>query len=99
MDSQLIRLAAIDLLATVPWARAGSAIPLGTTMASTSPEIAQQVDSHGYQLVKGHTMSQPHLRKNDSTPYRALCFLRSGDGREVGFTSSSDFSLGDFYQP
>jgi hypothetical protein len=34
-------------------AMAGDAIPLGTTMASTSPEIAQQIECNGYALVKG----------------------------------------------
>lgn len=48
--------------------KAGSAIPLGTTMASTSPEIAQQIGRNGNALVKGSTASQPNLRKKDSTP-------------------------------
>jgi hypothetical protein len=28
-----------------PWEKAGNAIPLGTTMASTSPEIDRQIES------------------------------------------------------
>jgi hypothetical protein len=51
-----------------PWEPTGSAIPLGTTMASTSPEIAQQIERNGYALVKGNTARQPLLRKKDSTP-------------------------------
>lgn len=51
-----------------PWERAANAIPLGTTMASTSPEIAQEVELNGYALVKGRTIAQPHLPKKDSTP-------------------------------
>jgi len=52
-----------------PWEIAGNnALPLGTTMASTSPEIAHQIEHNGYALVKGHSVSQPHLRRNDSRP-------------------------------
>ena len=51
-----------------PWEIAGNAIPLGTTMASTSPEIAQQIERNGYALVKGSTAPQPHLPKKNSTP-------------------------------
>lgn len=51
-----------------PWESAGSAIPLGTTMASTSPEIAQQIERNGFALVKGHTVSAPLLRKGDFKP-------------------------------
>ena len=51
-----------------PWERAGNAIPLGATMASTSPEIAQQIELNGYVLVRGHTTAQPHLGRKDSTP-------------------------------
>jgi len=51
-----------------PWERAGDAIPLGTTMASTSPQIAQQVERNGCALVKGHSVSQPHLLRGDSRP-------------------------------
>jgi hypothetical protein len=51
-----------------PWERVGDAIPLGATMASTSPEIAQQIERNGYALVKGHSASQPHLHRGDSKP-------------------------------
>src|SRR3954447_11236727 len=51
-----------------PWEVAGNTIPLGTTMASTSPGIAHQIERNGYALVKGHSVSQPHLRRNDSRP-------------------------------
>jgi hypothetical protein len=51
-----------------PWESAGNAIPLGITMASTSPEIAQQIDLQGFALVEGHTVSEPRLRRKDSTP-------------------------------
>jgi hypothetical protein len=51
-----------------PWQSAGNAIPLGATMASTSPEIAQQVELNGFALVKGHAVSPPLLRKTDSRP-------------------------------
>jgi hypothetical protein len=51
-----------------PWEEAGAAIPLGTTMASTSPEVAQQIQRNGFALVKGHAVSQPHVRRTDSTP-------------------------------
>jgi len=40
-------------------------------MASTSPEIAQQIERNGYALVKGHSASQPHLRRGDSKPWRS----------------------------
>lgn len=51
-----------------PWEPAGDAIPLGITMASTSPAIVQQIECNGYALVKGHSASQPHLRRGDSEP-------------------------------
>jgi hypothetical protein len=51
-----------------PWEKAGATIPLGATMASTSPEIAQQVETTGYALVKGHSDAQPQIRKTESTP-------------------------------
>jgi hypothetical protein len=51
-----------------PWEKAGVAIPLGATMASTSPEIAQQVEIMGYALVKGHSDEQPQVRRTESTP-------------------------------
>jgi hypothetical protein len=51
-----------------PWERAGNAIPLGTTMASTSPQIAEQIERRGYALVKGHTVSQPDVQRSDSAP-------------------------------
>jgi hypothetical protein len=51
-----------------PWEPAGDTIPLGATMASTSPEIARQIECNGYALVKGHSASQPHLRIGDSEP-------------------------------
>jgi hypothetical protein len=51
-----------------PWDRAGNAIPLGTTMASTSPEIGQGIARNGYALVKGHSVSQSLLRRGDSKP-------------------------------
>jgi hypothetical protein len=38
------------------WERADNAIPLGVTMASTSPEIAEQIERDGFALVKGHTV-------------------------------------------
>lgn len=55
-------------LEDAPWVRTGNAIPLGTTMASTSPQIAQQVERDGYALVEGSTVSEPRLRKGDSQP-------------------------------
>jgi len=51
-----------------PWEKAGNAIPLGTTMASTSPEIDRQIERDGYALVKGRSVAQPHLHKDDSRP-------------------------------
>jgi hypothetical protein len=51
-----------------PRERAGLAIPLGVTMASTSPEITQQIEGKGYALVKGHSVSQPHVRRTESKP-------------------------------
>jgi len=51
-----------------PWERASNAIPLGATMASRSPEIGQQIECNGYALVRGHSVSQPHLRRGDSKP-------------------------------
>src|ERR1700733_8694892 len=51
-----------------PWEKAGNAIPLGITMASTSPEIDRQIERNGYALVKGHSVSQPHLHRGDSKP-------------------------------
>jgi hypothetical protein len=51
-----------------PWERVGIAIPLGVTMASTSPEIGRQIERAGYALVQGHSVSPPRLRRGDSTP-------------------------------
>ena len=51
-----------------PWEPAGNAIPLGTTMASTSPEIAEQIERFGYALVEGHTKGRAVMSKKDSTP-------------------------------
>jgi hypothetical protein len=51
-----------------PWEKAGNAIPLGVTMASTSPEIARQIDLRGYALVKGHSVSPPQVRRTESKP-------------------------------
>jgi hypothetical protein len=51
-----------------PWAAAGNAIPLGTTMASTSPEIDQEIEKAGFALVKGRTNSEPLVRISDSEP-------------------------------
>jgi hypothetical protein len=51
-----------------PWEKAGNAIPLGATMASTSPEIAHQIELNGYALVKGHSASQPQVRRTESKP-------------------------------
>jgi hypothetical protein len=50
-----------------PWERAGNAIPLGATMAATSPQIAEQVRRNGYALVKGKSISA-RLSQKDSTP-------------------------------
>jgi hypothetical protein len=49
-----------------PWETAGNAIPLGITMASTSPKIGQEIERKGYALVKGRSVSQPHLHGGDS---------------------------------
>jgi hypothetical protein len=46
---------------TGPWAAAGNAIPLGTTMASTSPEIDQEMERSGFALVQDRTISEPPL--------------------------------------
>src|SRR4051794_34996186 len=51
-----------------PGKKSGNAIPLGTTMASTSPEIDRQIERNGYALVKGRSISQPHLPRGDSKP-------------------------------
>jgi hypothetical protein len=51
-----------------PWEKAGNAIPLGATMASTSPEIAKQVARGGYALVEGRSGSQPNVRRTESMP-------------------------------
>jgi hypothetical protein len=53
---------------TGPWATAGNAMPLGTTMASTSPEIDQEIERTGFALVKGRRMSEPRVRVSDSEP-------------------------------
>jgi hypothetical protein len=45
-----------------------NAIPLGTTMASTTPEIAQQIGLNGYALAKGHSVSPPQVRRTESKP-------------------------------
>jgi hypothetical protein len=50
-----------------PWEGAGSAIPLGTTTASTSPEISQKIEINGFALVEGHSISPPPLLRK-STP-------------------------------
>jgi hypothetical protein len=51
-----------------PWAVAGDALPLGTTMASKSPEIDQEIEANGYALVESRRASQPHLPRTDSKP-------------------------------
>lgn len=53
---------------TGPWAAAGHAMPLGTTMASTSPEIDQEIERVGFALVKGRARSEPHVGISDSEP-------------------------------
>jgi hypothetical protein len=53
---------------TGPWAAAGDALPLGTTMASKSPEIDQEIEANGYALVESRRASQPHLPRTDSKP-------------------------------
>jgi hypothetical protein len=50
-----------------PWESAGSEIPLSTTMALTSPEIAQQVKQNGFVLVEGHS-TYPPPRLSKGTP-------------------------------
>jgi len=52
---------------TGPWAAAGDALPLGTTMASKSPGIDQEIEANGYALVESRT-SQPQLSRTDSKP-------------------------------
>jgi hypothetical protein len=37
-------------------------------MASTSPEIGRQIERNGHALVKGRSVSQPHLHRGDSKP-------------------------------
>jgi hypothetical protein len=51
-----------------PWENAGDAIPLGATMASTSPEIAKQIKCNGFALVQGHALSPPRLPLSASRP-------------------------------
>lgn len=51
-----------------PWDSTGAAIPLGVTMASTSPEIAQEIELKGFALVQGHAVTQPRVKRTDSTP-------------------------------
>jgi hypothetical protein len=51
-----------------PWEGTGDDLPLGTTMASTSPLIAQQIEQYGFALVKGHTIGKPLMSKRDSKP-------------------------------
>jgi hypothetical protein len=51
-----------------PWEAAGDAIPLGTTMASTSPEIAQAVEANGYALVKGRSVSPTLIPEGEAKP-------------------------------
>jgi hypothetical protein len=51
-----------------PWVDAGTAIPLGTTMASTSPEIAKAIEANGFALVKGHSVSTVRIPKADIRP-------------------------------
>jgi hypothetical protein len=53
---------------TGPWAAAGNAMPLGTTMASTSPVIDQEIERTGFALVKGRTISEPPVHISDSEP-------------------------------
>jgi hypothetical protein len=70
-----------DLCKPVALCRSAQPWPRGRPR---SPEIAQQVDSHGYALVKGHTMSQPHLRKKAAHPDVRFCifaFRRWSGGR------------------
>jgi hypothetical protein len=51
-----------------PWVDAGTAIPLGTTMASTSPEIAKAIEANGFALVKSHSVSTVRIPKGDIRP-------------------------------
>jgi hypothetical protein len=51
-----------------PWVDAGTAIPLGTTMASTSPEIAKAIEANGFALVKSHSVSTVRIPKADIRP-------------------------------
>lgn len=43
-------------------------IPLGTTMASSSPQMGQQIVRYGYALVEGHSVSEPRVPKTESKP-------------------------------
>jgi len=51
-----------------PWQRAGPTIPLGTTMASTSPKLGQQIERNGYALVKGYSASPAQPDGGDVKP-------------------------------
>jgi hypothetical protein len=50
------------------WERAGHAIPLGVSMASTSAKISEQISRFGFALVKGHAASQPEVGRSETMP-------------------------------
>jgi hypothetical protein len=50
------------------WESAGNAIPLGTTMASTSPKISQLIERNGFALVRGRSGDQPLVRRAETRP-------------------------------
>jgi hypothetical protein len=50
------------------WESVGDTIPIGTTMASTSTEIATQIKCSGFTLVKGHALSSQRLPQSEGPP-------------------------------
>jgi hypothetical protein len=53
-----------------PWESAGNAIPLGVTMASTSPQIAEEVERLGFASVEGREdiETQPRVERTKPRP-------------------------------
>jgi hypothetical protein len=51
-----------------PWRRAGDAIPLGVTMASTSPGMRQEINQAGFAVVENHTPTEPDVPRKEPKP-------------------------------
>jgi hypothetical protein len=57
-----------DLRASGSYWQLGVISVVISSRRSTSPEIDRQIERNGYALVKGHSVSQPHLHRGDSKP-------------------------------